>query len=387
MSKNIKKDIGILLLIAPFLMPSFLLTFESINTLIKIWKICAGLWSIVWVVYRDRISLFLVMLSLFYGIIIGSAILHGNSGLDGWMGLVFLWLVCFWTEEEDDRNHFFKMLIIWNGLLLLINLGTMLIYPDGMYATKMYSSNWFLGYKNVYIRRIIPTFTIIISRVCLQERKMSIFEKTVIICSVLITLLSKSIISLIGLAVFMGTMILLHFDFFRKMLRLGKLFFAYVITDVVFLSLNLKTLLEPLLVDLGKTGSASGRFGIWEDAIQAFHNSPLIGYGQIDSDLFHVGFNVTHPHNLLLYYALLGGICCILVFIFCLFWIDSMCRINVDMQMQKINCYFVASYLAFFVMAYGESLIGANMFIPFLIVMYNLNKNTSSYEQEKYLEI
>lgn len=375
MNRNIKKDICFLLLIAPFLMPSFLLTFESINTFVKIWKICAGAWGIIWAIYRNRVSLYLVILSSFYGIIIYSGIIHGNFSIDWLMKLAFLWLVAFMTEEEEDREQFFKVYIGWNGILLLINLGTMIIYPSGMYKTTMYSLNWFLGYKNVFIRRIIPVLVVIMSRAHLREKNLSTFEKVIVICSLITTLLSKSIISMLGLAVFAVGIALFQSEGFRKIFSLGRLFLIYVVADIVFLSLNLEELLQTLLTELEKTGSALGRFGIWEDAIRAFRESPLIGYGEIVSTHFTVGFNVTHPHNLLLYYVLLGGVCCTLIFAFCLFWVDRRGRTNTDLRMNKVNGFFAASYLAFFSMAFGESLIGASMLIPFLIVMYNMNQS------------
>ena len=53
---------------------------------------------------------------------------------------------------EKYKRNFIHVAYIILTILILIDIVTIIMYPEGMYSTELYTTNWFLGYKTGRVR-------------------------------------------------------------------------------------------------------------------------------------------------------------------------------------------------------------------------------------------
>ena len=364
------KSLYYLFLILPFIFPTYLLTFSIIDNIVKIWKIIAVLLALPSAIYRKDFSPMLLLLTLFYFVLIVSSIIHNIFPIDWLISLSFLWIFDYMTKTYENRRIFFNVYIKVFSLFVIINLLTMFFYRSGLYSTEVYDLNWFLGYKNVLIRKVLPYITIVL--VASQGRKKFWYEKIGLVSSFISIILSTSINGILGLISFVLMVLYLKTKKNIQMFKLSNVFIGYGILDIIMLSTGFLSNFDYILyTKLDKHASLTGRFNIWDRTFSLIKVSPIIGYGFVASELYNFSFKISHPHNLLLYYMMIGGIVGLLVFLFSLFEVDKAMKKNINNLTNKI---FIASYFSYFITAFSESLVGAIFFIPFLLLIYNINK-------------
>lgn len=368
MKKNIIPLI-MLLLIFPFITPEFLLKIGSISSIVKVWKIVAGIFAIALLFKKRKINKILLILTLFYVIMIISAIINNNNVLDFLNGISFLWIISFFTDTKEKYEKFCTVYKVIMTIYVTINLFTMIVYPNGLYSTSAYELNWFLGYKNTLIRRILPYVIIILLNS--SDRKMKLYEKFGILFAIASIILSKSFNGYIGMVTFILPFFLLQkFKKLSSKLSFSKIFLVYVVLDIVMLNTNILANFDNFIVNvLEKNGSMLGRSAIWSRTSSLIWNSPFIGYGGISPTYYSLTFNVSHPHNLLLYYLMLGGVASVCTLFTSFKVIDNSILTN-----HKVKTIIMCFYISMLSMGFLESLIGAIFFIPFISMFYNINK-------------
>ncbi len=374
-----KESLYYFLMLIPFFFPATFASLLHVGTIIKFLKILVGILVILQTIEKHRISFYLMIVIGFYVIICISAILHGLQ-FDNWLiDIVFILFINFLTCKKKSLICFLKVYVSLYTFMILINLGTMLLFPNGLYATTVYEMNWFLGYKNVIVRFLIPYITMYFTlkklnnNTKLKLEKKDIFILIVVIVSVLI---SHSFNSIIGLVVY----VILFFRLGkRKNLPnyiISKSFALYCILDLMLLKFNITALFKNFIVNvLERNSSEAARIAIWNRTIDLISKSPAIGYGGIENEMYNFTFNISHPHNLLLYYLMLAGVVGILLFFVAIIYVERAIQKQKDEQIKYVYQLFAISYIAFFSMGFMESLTGAVMFVPMLIVLYNVNEH------------
>ena len=96
-----------------------------------------------------RITRHMLWIIAFFGIEMIITALNGGGNLyaymrDNFPALGVCLLFCLWMEKNPQA------LMEGFGILefyIYINLLTMLLFPNGLYKTELYTENWFLGYK------------------------------------------------------------------------------------------------------------------------------------------------------------------------------------------------------------------------------------------------
>lgn len=363
-------------LLIPFMMPDSLTRISMIGNIVKLWKLMAGSVALLTCVKKGRFSLPLIFFSMFYLFITASSIINGQINIDWLMFLAFLWIIEISSASLNRLNVFLDVYTKLGVILIVANLISIIFYPKGLYATSVYELNWLLGYKNVIIRKTLPVLVAIIVKVILQDRKAKRWEIIGFLAGCSGVLLSQSTNGWLGVSAFLLLLLLIKMKRFPKWISLSKIFIGYTAVDIVIVNMdNIISRFEYLFVSvLGKFASMSGRVAIWRRTKELISHSFLIGYGCIDSSLYHFSFNVSHPHNLLLYYLMLGGILGIITFFIALLRVDRGRSLYEVEQTKLINLVFVASYISYFMMGIFESLVGATCFVPFMLLMYNINR-------------
>ena len=364
-----KKYFLIIFLLLPFMIPDYLFNFEIISAFVKIWRLLTGAWVALYMVLRKKVDKVLLLVSTFYFIMIVSGVIHKVFNISVFMDLSLLWIMFFLTSDYERQTDTFQIMKKILSLFILINFMTMIVFPNGLYTTQ-YELNWFLGYKNGLIRKILPYLLIIFMNN--QNKKLSIFDKIMVCISIITILISKSVTSIFGILLF----IILCVVFKNKKnvnIKLHHILVVYIIIDVLLLYTNLFTNITNIInIQTGRQTTMGARYMIWSASKNAVKQSPIIGYGAIKPEFYDmIPFEVSHPHNLLLNYLLNGGIACVIILYF------SMIQIDRHLQNRKYNKLFISYYITSLLMAISESLIGAVFFIPFLLVLYNMNKVNS----------
>lgn len=373
-----KEDIRCLLFIIPFLATDYFMRLDIVADIIKIWKVFVGIYAVIYVIRKKKVSYPLLLFSGMYLIITISSLYNGMFTLDPLMDLTFLWIVEYFSGNRQLTKRFFETFIAIGGILIIANFITMVLFPNGFYSTSVYNLNWLLGYKNVMIRRMIPILSCILANAEFCQRKLNLFEKIVLISAIVSLLMSQSVNSIVGIIIFIVLYVLICIDRFPKKITLCKISTIYLCLCLVIFSMgNFISTFNYLLVEvLDKNASVRARIAIWSRSIELILESPLIGYGNIDSIMYSFSFNVSHPHNLLLYYLMLGGVVGVGIWVIGIIIIDKNSRIVSKVYRGRINQIFLASYIVYFALGLLESLVGAIGFIPFMLLMYNINKNS-----------
>lgn len=248
----------------------------------------------------------------------GSPLQHGGE-LVTIVGIAALLFVT-WGR---DPLHFLTPACWVLSALLYINFATILLYPDGLYFTYYADSirgnaNWFLGYKNPLVRLTIPTLALCYIRdvqVAGRLRMRSLVLTGVAMSSVVLVGSTNGVIAL----TLFGLGVVLHRRGGPRLL--GDLYTYVAVTIgffVLVVLLRSQQTLEWLLVDyLHKDLTLVGRTYIWDAALQAVQAAPWFGTGSTTMSIVATGaFGTlaTHPHNLLLYILMKGGVVGLAVF-------------------------------------------------------------------------
>lgn len=268
-----------------------------------------------------------------------------------------------------------------------INFFSIIFCPNGLYEADFYSGNyWFLGYKNVMIRFLLP---------CICVNAINVIIKKGVYTFRLCCLIAISMISLwvidnktgfIGL-LFISIMLLL---FSRKQLprfinlRNGAI--AAVAISILLATTSVVTAFSSILESLGETISVMSRQAVWIRAIELFIESPIFGYGLRTNDGYRALINLStgwgyfsHPHNYILFTLMQGGIISILLIVSLFIRIGRRYRRNDDNYGLKV---LICMYLAFLIIGMTEALSGATLLYPLAILADGFIENEVKYDYQ-----
>lgn len=371
-----KESLYYLFILLPFFLPSMLNGYLYIGTIVTFLKFFVAVFVILKMLKRHRFSYVLIIITGFYMLICISAKLHGISFSEWLDDIILLWLIDLLTTNKKTLIYFLEAFVGLYTVWFLINLCTMIVFPNGLYANSMYELNWFLGYKNVMIRRLIPWVTMYFTLKILDNKakyKLGKKDIFIFIVAILTILLSQSFNSIIGLTVYI---ILFIYLLNKKSLPnyiILKSFALYCIFDIIMIKFNFIELFQNFIGNvLDRSNSEAARVVIWERTLDWFAKSPAIGYGGVLNEMYNIGISVSHPHNLLLYYLMLAGIIGVFMLFCAIFFVEYQIKKITNEQIKKIYNLFAISYISFFSMGFLESLTGATMLIPMLIILYNI---------------
>ena len=370
-----KRYFWIFFLVVPFIIPDYLFNFETISNIVKVWRLLIGAWVSLYVILRKKVNKTLLLITLFYLFIILSGLLHETFNITIFMDLSFLWIMYYLTQDTERQQETFSIIKNILFVFITINFVTMVFFPNGLYTTQ-YELNWFLGYKNGLIRKILPYLVLVLMNI--KKKKIALIDKLGFIISIATILMSKSVTSIFGIIIFIVLGYLAIHNKVLNKIKIRHIFLLYIIADIILLYTNLfANITSYININTGRQTTMGARYLIWTASKYAISNSPIIGYGEINPSFYSmIPFEVSHPHNLLLHYLINGGIICILILLIGILEVDK--HSNEKYEFNKI---FAVYYITSFFMGLTESLIGAVFFIPFLIVKYNMNNNHIDMEE------
>ncbi len=232
----------------------------------------------------------------------------------------YLLLIAIVIKRSNKMFIWITLLILW--AFAIINYLTIIQHPMGMYLSKMSdgsinSWNWFLGYKNSFIRYYLPaTFLGCIYEKMIKNKWFTLVNYlmiAVMIHSLILVNAATSYVGIIGIAVF---------SIFAGLIsKWGKITAAvyYVINAVTFFTLIIGNKINSwvayfVVFVLNKNLTFSSRRNIWDLSIDTIIKHSIFGIGYRNGkDVANI-IGMQHSHNMYLWQAVRGGIPYLILF-------------------------------------------------------------------------
>lgn len=367
-------DSKILLVVLLFLLvePGCFATFTIIDNIYTFASMAISLLLLINIIRTKKISKVQIFVFLFYGTLI-LATVFGT-------GHVYLCLKAF--IPQFAMCLLFDLYLRKNPVLLVdvfdvleiyiyLNLLTIILFPGGLYSTERYDMNWFLGYKNIQIRTILPIISLSMIKSYWKSDKINVRTIVLLVVSGITMVFLRSATSLVGFVVFIGLLIL----FLRRKKELPRFINMMTILGITVVLFYLTVVLKIqdkftslLLNILGRSATFTGRTHIWDEAIELVLKKPFLGYGYLTGNeyvSFFGNVNATHPHNYFLYIMMSGGLMLLAVFLYGYVLVHMRIEETRNSVYSKIIMFTISAFL---IMGLTESLTGTILLYPMFII-------------------
>ncbi len=316
-----------LFFLTPFLQPNGMLEgfeilggiYHYINSLFRYWRFGA-IFVLILMFFLKKIypSKFSICVLIFYAYMTFVCFYKDVSKDDAMnnliyvMGIILIMDVFF--EHSKIYMHILEYVI---GVIIFLNVITVFLFPDGMYANiRGDEGNWILGYYNVHIFIILPW--LIIFFICSIKRNGKLKWSAIlvgVICLIGI-FVAGSKTSSIALLVFLVAIII--------SVKIGKIslpgvavvFVVSMSISYLIVILQIQTYFADFIQNtLHRDLTFTGRTVIWDAALEAFFDSPILGNGMLVYMPASSDWTTTQAHNAFLNILANGGIIGLALFV------------------------------------------------------------------------
>ncbi|NCC54410.1 MAG: hypothetical protein EOM11_02870 [Erysipelotrichia bacterium] len=377
-----KSSIILTLFIIVFFKPmaiNSLLMFSSLNRLWDYGRIIVCIFVLVKTLRLSKLSHSCISIILFEVLCLGVTIINGGdfvSMLVQSASVVGFSLLTY-TGIKEYKVQYFTCLFRTLSVLIVIQLISMILFPDGLgYDTVYYNKIFFLASKNGLIKYIFPT---LVSGICLcglkKEKKVIRSVIGISFICVYIAISMGSTTTEIGILVLLGLYGLYKWKLHKCNINVVKGLFL-----CIFLFASLGSIwgsstgvLQILgtVVDGVKFENYSSRIVIWNKALELISSSPILGYG-MPNGAGHILINskYVYAHNGFLEIILYSGI----IGLFIVFHMIYYCIFAIRSNMTPFQFCVSAAIMGFLIMMITESHIHTVSFWAFF-VMLDLMRN------------
>ena len=263
-------------------------------------------------------------------------------------------LACEYYIYKEKMENFFSSICNIYIVYLIINTIFMLIYPDGMIVTRLYTTNkqafrdvgfHFIGFKNYFGFYFLPLLAVVFFDKYYSGRKHIILQMLIVVD----VFLAKSSTSIIAVTIFYIILILGKFisrikkdnkyNFIRNPIIFVSYIFLFILIVIFNSGFGLRTIVSNLF---NKASSFTGRTTIWGLAIAKVLKNPILGYGK--SDVIYMNGNYWYAHNGILDLLIQGGIVLIVLYIGVIFICYKPVENLKEQSLYKITIAITAMY-------------------------------------------
>lgn len=346
------------------MMPVFFTTIPIIHSVFNYGRIILTLVLLIFMFFNYRSTSISILLIFINFLIILFSTVYNESSLVNFMldyADLFMLAFIFDIHSRIKGSNLLKVLCKLLLFITIINLITIVLFPNGLYVTGYYRDNWFLGYKNLHIRVILPM--IFISYIYSEYTQKKLYKVLSSLIAISTILLINSITGFIGLSVFfIFTIIKVN------KLKLSIIFLIISLVPFIILYTDILSFFDYVILSIfNRDLTLSYRTIIWQDTISLIADNLFIGIGYQNSDGFNSFINVAHPHNFTFYILAVGGFFSFVVY-FLLFS-------NIDYKFNKFNYnhnyLYSAFFIGVFIMGITESLTNFSLLIPVIVMASN----------------
>lgn len=265
-------------------------------------------------------------------------------------------------------------------LYLFINLVTIILFPNGLYKTELYTECWFLGYKNPQIRMVLPIMMFSIIYNYSRYGKLRLRARIDIFVAALTTIMVGSSTGIVGLTLCLLLLVVLTnrsllADYIKRILNYKSiaLIIGSIFIFVIWQGSRDNEIILYVSNFFNKGISFFSRVDFWNKTVQLILNSPIWGYGYLTSADFELMIGnpyAAHPHNYFLYVMCCGGIISFVSILFVIWHIFKFAYNNKKSGVGAITLAYITSLL---VMGLTESLTEFVLLYPSLILVLAIN--------------
>lgn len=243
-----------------------------------------------------------------------SSLMNGTSYTD-WGSTLNVFGISIFTylALRQSTKAFFKGGSLLLGSYVVINTLTVFLFPNGMYASSMYTMNFFLSYRTAwFVFYLEAAFLCLLNNELYPSKEAKSWLVFVLVCEYLSMI---KVWTATGL--FCITLGLLLVYLWKKKRISSFSVKAIILVEMVLCAIivlfHMQEKFSFLIVGiLKKDITFSQRVRIWNNALNAVLKSPWIGYGAMNTSraVSILGYGVNHAHcyylNTALYYGIIG---------------------------------------------------------------------------------
>lgn len=330
---------------------------------------------------RDIWFLFIVF--LYSAILCYSTKTHGidMSFFINYMVTIIFMVFFFELAVHKFLTEILNVVWFWCFVLTVINLYTIVKYPEGFYIRYDVLSSgagmpyWFLGNRNLFVDFLLPMMiTAILLEFFKGKGKVKFYIALTI--SLLTVLCTGSATTILIIAIILFYWIYLKRRMCPKWFDGIYIFTVYAVVSVMIVAMGQTNIFSFFIVNvLKKDVTLSSRTSVWQAVLEKLPESPWIGYGYRSGTNFLPDRKVMHAHNLFLHILYSGGILAFLTLVI----LFSICAFVLRKYKQyRLGAIMTAMFLAYLWMEFSEP----RIYFPFLFAVLTLIWNLPLLERQ-----
>lgn len=281
--------------------------------------------------YRKKISTTFIVITVYVLYLLFRTKQCGGDWIYSIRQLSLPYTIAIYMEWIRHKSNCISRLKVWKyilRILILIDFATMLLFPNGLYSSTMYSNNWFLGYKSARLPFIFAMMGIDTCIDITEKGNVSLSTWLFSVISFYELWKSDSMGAFAGVVILFGGIVISNSVKENSNLNkaiyylLNYKFFLPVYSVIVFLTVivqNSGFILYIVQNVFHKDPTLTTRTMAWEAFIRLINKNPWFGYGYLPTEQYQYLANniyVTSAHNMVLSLLITGGIVGIVIYIF-----------------------------------------------------------------------
>lgn len=321
MIKYIKSNYIMLFLLIPFFKPicfQYYSTLQGLENLFVGWKILSAAVCFVFVVSYmwsySRLPKLVAFVSLFEICIVVSTLINRGDLMRALIDMVSIvsytaLLILGIKYNGSGIVHLLSRLL---GVLLLINLLSVVLFPTGLPAdlyTNPENPLYFMVIDNG--SALFLSFSIAIFAIdgLISQGAVRLGGKILILCAILNGVLVKSATAIFTVALICIALLFILKSDFSKHQNPAILFLVYIGVFIYLITMQDNIVSEFILKNIfNRSANFTGRYFLWESAINMIKAQPWFGYGRSAQDYISAWGGYFSSHNYVLETLLQGGI-------------------------------------------------------------------------------
>ena len=321
MIKYIKSNYIMLFLLIPFFKPicfQYYSTLQGLENLFVGWKILSAAVCFVFVVSYmwsySRLPKLVAFVSLFEICIVVSTLINRGDLMRALIDMVSIvsYTALLILGIEYNGSGIVHLLSRLLGVLLLINLLSVVLFPTGLPAdlyTNPENPLYFMVIDNG--SALFLSFSIAIFAIdgLISQGAVRLGGKILILCAILNGVLVKSATAIFTVALICIALLFILKSDFSKHQNPAILFLVYIGVFIYLITMQDNIVSEFILKNIfNRSANFTGRYFLWESAINMIKAQPWFGYGRSAQDYISAWGGYFSSHNYVLETLLQGGI-------------------------------------------------------------------------------